>query len=158
MKDIRYIKGDATCPIGDDKKIIIHCCNDLVPGRWGRGFVLALNKWPEPKAEYMKWSKQGKKSGYKLGNLQFVKVADDIVVCNMIGQHNIKTQNGLPPIRYSAISTCLEKIAIATIRNDASIHCPRFGAGLAGGSWDTIEVLLKEHLCAQDIQVTVYDI
>lgn len=158
MKAIQYIKGDATCPVGDDNKIIIHCCNDCVPGRWGKGFVLALNKWPQPKSEYMKWSRQGKNSGYELGNLQFVKVEDDIVVCNMIGQRDTKPRNGVTPIRYSAISKCLEKIAVATLRNNASIHCPRFGSGLAGGSWDIIETLIKEHLCDQDIQVTVYDI
>ena len=158
MKDIEYIKGDATCPIGDGNKIIIHCCNDLIPGRWGRGFVLALNKWSQPKSEYMKWSKQGKKGGYKLGNVQFVKVEDDIVICNMIGQHNIKTENGIPPIRYSAISKCLEKVSVATLRNNATVHAPRFGSALAGGSWTSIEDLIKEHLCDQDIQVTVYDL
>lgn len=33
MKDIQYIKGDATSPKGTDNKIIVHVCNDV--GGWG---------------------------------------------------------------------------------------------------------------------------
>jgi hypothetical protein len=34
---INFIVGDATTPIGDGLKIIVHVCNDI--GGWGRGFV-----------------------------------------------------------------------------------------------------------------------
>ena len=45
MLNINYVIGDATQPIGDGAKIIVHVCNDI--GGWGRGFVLALTKkWP----------------------------------------------------------------------------------------------------------------
>lgn len=42
MKDIIYLKGDATEPIGTGHKIIAHVCNNK--GGWGRGFVLAISK------------------------------------------------------------------------------------------------------------------
>jgi len=40
MKEILYIKGDVTAPIGDDNKLIIHCCNDI--GAMGAGVAVAL--------------------------------------------------------------------------------------------------------------------
>ena len=47
MKEINYIKGDATNPQISGNKIIVHICNDI--GGWGKGFVLAIsNKWKEP--------------------------------------------------------------------------------------------------------------
>ena len=52
---IFYIQGDATKPIGNDNRLIIHCCNNI--GKWGEGFVLALNKrWMEPYQNYLQYS------------------------------------------------------------------------------------------------------
>jgi O-acetyl-ADP-ribose deacetylase (regulator of RNase III) len=157
MKDIIYIKGDVTKPIGDDHKLIIHCCNDI--GRMGSGVAKALfMMWSEVRRQYIQWHRSN--NGFKLGKVQFVKVEDDIVVCNMIGQHKIKSMKGkLPPIRYGAMAKCLEMVMVAAKKNDASVHCPyKMGSDLAGGSWDKIEALIIEHLCEHDIQVTVYDI
>ena len=43
---INYVIGDATQPVGEWPKIIVHVCNDI--GGWGRGFVTAISKrWPE---------------------------------------------------------------------------------------------------------------
>ena len=156
--EIKYIRGDATRPIGEGRKIIIHCCNSI--GVWGKGFVLALSaRWKQPETEYRKWSK-GYIPGlrFELGAVQFVKVEDDIVVGNMIGQKGVRGQGKVPPIRYAAIAKCLTKIASAAEKNNASVHCPRFGAGLAKGKWEIIEVYLRDLLCAKDIPVTVYDL
>ena len=145
MTKIEYVKGDATQPIGDGKKLLIHCCNNCVPGKWGAGFVVALSKrWKQPEVQYRKWSK-GYCEGalYQLGEVQFVKVEDDIVIGNMIGQDGVGTSHGIPPIRYSAIVQCLYKVKEAAIHNKASVHCPRFGAGLAGGDWNKIEEIIK---------------
>jgi len=152
MKDILYIEGDVTKPIGDDNKLIIHCCNDI--GKMGAGVAKVLYcKWPEVRKQYLQCK------DFNLGNVQFVKVESDIVVCNMIGQHDIRTMNKVAPIRYGAMNKCLEKIMIASKNNNASVHCPYLmGAALAGGSWDRIEQLIIENLCKQDISVIVYDI
>lgn len=153
MEKINYVKGDATAPLGEGHRIIIHCCNDI--GVFGNGFVVALaRRWPITKTEYLKWHRSGQ--GFELGAVQFVRVDDGIVVGNMIGQHGIKGQNKKPPIRYSAIEKCLEKVQIAALRNKASVHAPKFGAGLAGGEWDMIESLLIKYLSSQDINVTIY--
>jgi len=160
MSEINYVKGDATHPIGEGRKILIHCCNDCVPGKWGAGFVMAISKrWPHVRNEYVKWSK-GKMPAppYKLGCVQFVKVENDIVIGNMLGQHGIGTQNKIPPIRYSAIAQCLDKVWRAAKSNNASVHAPKFGAGLAGGKWEIIEDIIVNSLCNRDISVTVYNL
>ena len=155
--EIKYIKGDATRPIGEGRKLLIHCCNDC--GDWGSGFVLAISKrWKEPESQYRKWSNGQTSVPCELGQVQFVKVEDDIVVSNMIGQHGIKHQNGNPPIRYEAIVKCLEKVKDAAIKNKASIHLPYLMCcDRAGGKWDIIEGHIKDIFCKNDIEVTVYD-
>lgn len=76
----------------------------------------------------------------------------------MIGQHKIyKDEMGNPPIRYEAVRSALEKVADHALQYDASIHMPRIGCGLAGGTWDKIEPLLMECLSSKGVQVTVYD-
>jgi len=160
MTDIKYITGDATRPVGDGKKIIIHVCNNCRPGAWGSGFVLAISKlWKQPEVQYRKWSKGHISTPkYELGQVQFVKVEDDIVIGNMIGQDGIGMKKGVPPIRYSAIDKCLEKVGIAALRNDATIHAPRFGSDRAGGDWDKIEELIIKNISSKNIEVTIYDL
>jgi len=156
MIEPKYIIGDATKPEGDSNRIICHCCNSV--GLWGAGFVIALsNKWPITRSEYIRWHKN--KNGFELGSVQFVKVESDIVVANMIGQNGIKTTNGIPPIRYPAISECLEKVASAALKNNASVHFPYLmGSDLAGGKWEKIEAIIKETICSKEIVVIIYDI
>ncbi len=154
-KTITYLQGDATQPVGEGNKIIVHVCNDI--GGWGRGFVLALSKrWKSPEKAYRDWYKSGE--GFELGATQLVKVEDDLWVGNMIGQHKIKkAQDGTPPIRYEAVRTALGKIAGDATRLNASVHMPKIGAGLAGGDWQTIEGIIQEELANQGISVVVYN-
>lgn len=153
-KKINYIVGDATEPTGKGNKVIVHCCNNI--GAWGSGFVRAVsNKWVQPEYEYRNWSKE--KEILPLGEVQFVKVEKGIVVANMIGQVMGFGPNGEPPVRYEAIRKGLQLIFDWCFINHASVHCPRFGAALAGGSWEVIEQIIQEELCDKGIEVTVYD-
>lgn len=154
--DIMYIKGDATSPIAPKNKVITHICNDI--GGWGKGFVLALSKkWKIAEEAYRQWYRS--QEGFSLGAVQFVKVADDIYVANMIGQQGIyKDSKRLPPIRYEAVRQCLKEVALFATKHEASVHMPRIGCGLAGGKWELIEEIIKEELIAKGIAVTVYDL
>jgi O-acetyl-ADP-ribose deacetylase (regulator of RNase III) len=156
MKDITYIQGDATNPMGEGNKLIIHICNSV--GGWGRGFVLSLSKkWKKPEQSYRTWFSGHNTVG--LGMVQFVPVEKDITVANMIAQHDIRTINGIPPIRYEALEKCLIQVAQYTKNNNASVHLPYLmGAGLAGGKWEKIEEIIKNTLCKEDIIVVAYDI
>lgn len=155
MKPIRYVTGDATCPVGDGPKIIVHVCNDL--GKWGKGFVLAISRrWKAPELAY--------KAGFaapahpSLGDVQFVPVTPTLTVANLIGQHGIATRTSkTPPVRYDAIREGLAKVGSRARESGASVHMPRIGCGLAGGDWARVEPLIAESLSAADIDVTVYD-
>lgn len=155
MKEIRYIKGDATNPSTSGTQIIAHICNDT--GGWGKGFVLAVSKrWKKPESDYRNWYKSGK--NFHLGEIQMVQVEEDLWVCNMIGQHKTVTNSkGIAPIRYEAVESCLEKLAVEALPLNESIHMPRIGCGLAGGKWEEIEPVIKKALLEKDIEVYVYD-
>jgi hypothetical protein len=48
-------------------------------------------------------------------------------------------------------------VADFAIDNNAAVHMPRIGCGLAGGTWDKIEPLIDENLADKGVEVTVYD-
>lgn len=155
MKIIQYKEGDATSSNAEGNKIIAHICNDI--GGWGKGFVMAISKrWKQPEKEYRKWFKN--RDNFAFGEIQMVKVEEDIWVCNMIGQHKTMTySNRTPPIRYEAVKECLEKLAAEALKLNASIHMPRIGCGLAGGRWEEIEPIIEKTLLKNNVEVYVYD-
>lgn len=87
-----------------------------------------------------------------------MQVEGDVWVANLIGQHKInKDENDNAPIRYDAVLKRLEKVAEFALEKNATIHMPRIGCGLAGGTWDKIEPLIEEALTASNIDTYVYD-
>lgn len=156
--EIRYVVGDAAAPSGDDTKIIVHVCNDT--GGWGAGFVLALSdRWKAPERSYRAWHKGGEPAGFRLGAVQFVAVEPSVLVANLIGQHGIKrSPKGIAPVRYEAIREGLDAVAERALAERASVHMPRIGCGLAGGSWDVVGPMINEALCAKGVAVIVYDL
>ncbi|NOQ70931.1 MAG: Appr-1-p processing protein [Crocinitomix sp.] len=156
MRNIEYIKGDATSPQAKGPKLIGHICNDL--GGWGKGFVLAISKrWSEPEKEYRQWHRERAKNDFELGNIQIIQVSADIYVANMIGQHGVKTGSNGAPIRYNAVDKCLEKLQVEANKIGASVHLPRIGCGLAGGKWSKIETLIQARLSDKNVSTIVYD-
>lgn len=177
LMPIKYIKGDATTPIGNDLKIIAHICNDI--GGWGKGFVTAISrKWQNPEKEYRNWFKSeefevteiveaekiestdtySNEKKFKLGNVQFVKADEKIWIANMIAQRKIRNnKDGIPPIRYNSVSECLARVREFSKRKNASVHMPRIGCGLAGGKWEKIEPIINQELIAHEIETIVYD-
>lgn len=155
-QSIKYITGDATQPIGEGNKLIIHVCNNI--GAWGAGFVIALSKrWTQPEHMYRQWAKSYAPNTLPLGDVQFVQVEKNIVVGNMIGQVSVGHMNGVPPIRYNAIEKALKEVAEFTKPRNYSVHAPKFGAGLAGGDWNQIEQIINEQLCQKGVPVTIYE-
>ena len=169
--EIIYTKGDATNPTGGGVKIITHICNDV--GGWGKGFVIAISKrWSGPEDEYRKWyqaktgalqdsvrferlerkDKDSDEYKFELGKVQFVKVDAEIWVANMIAQRDVvPNKDGVPPIRYFFVSECLERVGQFAKRQNASIHMPRIGCGLAGGQWSEIEKIIDDYINSYDL-------
>ena len=154
MIKIKYVKGDATAPQGKGNKVITHICNDI--GGWGAGFVLALSKkWYSPEAVF-RASFQIRHNS-TLGDIQVSSVEPDITVINMIAQSgtmNHPKDAKVPPIRYEALEKCLKQVDTFCKANNATLHAPRFGAGLAGGDWNKIEKIIESTM---SVPVTIYD-
>lgn len=150
-----FIKSDATNPQTPGNKIIVHICNDI--GGWGKGFVMALSRrWKQPEEQYRLW--YSSKDHFELGEVQFVQVETDTWVANLIGQRDIKrSKDNIPPIRYEAVATGLQKVAVFAKQKNASVHMPRIGCGLAGGTWNKMEPLIQTALDDLGITVIVYD-
>jgi len=145
--NIKFVKGDATQPQGEGNKIICHICNDI--GAWGAGFVLALSKrWSYPEQHYRARQK------YPLGHADVLKVEEDIYVANMIAQHNTRSNNGIPPIRYTRLADALYRVNKVAVEKNATLHMPRIGCGLAGGKWEAVEAVIK---AVVTVDVVVYD-
>lgn len=157
MKEITYLKGDATSPQASGIKIIAHICNDI--GGWGKGFVLAISKrWKDPEKAYREWHRNRAKNDFELGAIQIVQVEPYIYVANMIGQRGTKVGRSTGvPVRYEAIEVCLEKLSEEAEMLGASVHMPRIGCGLSGGKWDRVEPLIEKTLLDNNIDVYIYD-
>lgn len=154
MKEIIYLKGDATLPQASGIKIIAHICNDI--GGWGKGFVVAISKrWKAPEIAYREWYKT--QIDFSLGNIQVIQVEEEIFVTNMIGQRGIGIIDNKPPIDYKAVELCLSNLSEEAQKLQASVHMPRIGCGLAGGKWEIIEPIIQKTLLANDIETFVYD-
>nr|QBK93094.1 MAG: hypothetical protein LCPAC403_02280 [Pithovirus LCPAC403] len=150
-----YLKGDATYPEKylerkDEIKVIIHVCNDI--DKWGRGFVLALSKrWSKPKISFHSMKKE-------LGTISICPIEQtNICVVNMMAQRGIYKQNGIEPIRYGALETCLKEVAktFKDYVSKVSIHLPRIGCGLAGGNWGIVQGLIEKNLVEKGYTVCV---
>ena len=169
---VTYVVGDATRSVGAGSKLVAHVCNDV--GAWGSGFVLALTRrWREPETYYRAWHKMRTRDArafacelsgralemtgdFGLGQSQLVGVGEGIFVLNMVAQHGLRPASSVTPtIRYDALALCLRQADAFAKRLGASIHMPRIGCGLGGGSWDTIEPLIGRLVSAD---VTVYDL
>lgn len=147
---INYITGDATEPKTKGPKIIAHITNN--EGGWGAGFVLAISKkWPAPVQAY-----RLRPRSKQLGITEFVQVdeAKQLWVANMCAQDN--KGSSWPPVSYSHLAQCLQALGTWARSGNCSIHMPRIGCGIGGGTWDKVEPLLEEYL--EGLEVYVYDL
>jgi O-acetyl-ADP-ribose deacetylase (regulator of RNase III) len=156
---LRFVTGDATSPQAPGPAIIAHVCNDA--GRWGSGFVLAVSRrWWQPEAAYLNWYAERSHNGFGLGAMQLVPVQSGLWVANMVGQHGTLSpaSGGRPPVRYRSVRQCLDTLGTVAIALGASVHMPRIGCGLAGGSWERMEPIISAALGERGVPVTVYDL
>lgn len=164
---ITYINGDVTNLNYPGIKIISHVCN--CNNGWGKGFVLALNKkWSKPEEKFRKLFTVLPKNNWRslLGKTQFVKVEEDIIIANMIAQlgygknnfqkHKTIEENEQIPLQYWALEKCLTTVKEKAKSLNASVHAPKFGAGLAGGDWDKIETMINEIFVDEVNKIFIY--
>ena len=149
MANLKYVKGDATNPVGYNNKIIAHICNNL--GVWGAGFVLALSKKYPKAEEYYRLLKD-----MRLGYTQFCFIGGGVIVANMIAQDGINSGKIEDRVDYPGLEECLNTVFEFAKRSQASVHMPKIGSGLAGGDWNKIEGLITECVKKYEVNCTVY--
>jgi O-acetyl-ADP-ribose deacetylase (regulator of RNase III) len=153
---LTFLVGDATNPVGDGPRIIAHGCNDQ--NRWGAGFVLALSqRYPLAKKRYHQLFEDGKVK-VQVGDIQIVEVGANVWVANLITQHGIRWYRNPHPFSYSGFYSCLQQLAAFATQVNASVHMPKIGCGLAGGTWDNVRPIVSEELCDRGIEVFVYEL
>jgi O-acetyl-ADP-ribose deacetylase (regulator of RNase III) len=159
MNRLNYVVGDATRPVGLGPKIIAHVCNDL--GAWGAGFVRAVSRrWQSPESYYRAWFK-GDLQGMTApapGLVQLVPVDGGMWIANMIAQRGLRGPSNPVPLCYASLGMALRRTADHARDHGATVHCPRMGAGLAGGKWSDIERLLDINVVRRGVDVFVYDL
>lgn len=174
MSSINYVVGDATKP-RSIRTILMHGTNSC--GKWGSGFVLAVDKLsPFPKNEYRKWFQEticyAKDEGcivdntngtyeipFMLGEIQVVPIRPGLAVANMITQKDVGMFGHLIPFRYDSFRECLYRLSKACkINKCMHVTGPRVGAGLACADWNNIEPIIIEELVNRGIDVDIYDL
>ncbi|QXV57394.1 macro domain-containing protein [Amycolatopsis sp. TNS106] len=151
---LQYVTGDATQPVTTGSRVIAHVCNDR--GGWGKGFVVALSRrWPELEDAYRAWARR---SDFCLGAVDLVRVESETWIANMVAQHGYRSASNPVPLRYDALEKALSTVAKRAGDLGASVHLPRIGCGLAGGTWEHIAPLIERTLTIQGIPTTVYDL
>ncbi len=165
----REIKGDVTNPVGEGIKIIPHIISDI--GVCGAGVAKAIvEKWPNVLVDIAE-----AKYNKTLGLGRVVETYEpDVIILSMVAQEGLRSRINPSPIKYAALKKCMNEIflihcnlacleksyggSILSLGVFHSIHCPKFGSGLAGGDWKFIKTLIYEMWVDRGIQVTVYEV
>ena len=96
----------------------------------------------------------------KLGHINYDwinKTPNDITIPRPLYIVNAYTQyyyGGKNPIDYEALTLCMRKIN--HIFKGKHIGLPKIGAGLAGGDWDKIKLIIQTELKDCNVTVVIY--
>jgi len=157
---LTYKIGDATKPeaLGTEAYLMIaHVANNI--GVMGAGFVIPLKaRFGGLFDQYRKYCKSDRTPEELLGTVDYYYSDDsDCIVANMIAQANIGRKQ-VRPLDYDALIECMQDVVrqIKHQGDSATIHCPKFGAGLAGGDWHIIEALIQAIWVDAGYNVVVY--
>lgn len=159
-RPIEYLIGDATQPkvAAHEPWIIANCCNNV--GKWGAGFSGAISrKWKAPERVFRNDFRNGRN---RLGYTAIVPISGGVAtrqaVANIIGQDGIGTDR--VRVRYEALREGFKDVRRWCDDNigHPSVHMPRIGRGLAGGSWEVVEHMIYEEIAAWGVRVCVYDL
>lgn len=169
---IQFKNGDALNPeeLQDGNVIIVHCCNNLIPGVMGAGIAAGIRKkWKNVYEEYKSWSQNAPtrdkstfESGiYRLGEIQLVQAEDNIKVCNLLGQQDVGNFHDLEPVRYDSVEEGLYRLLDWMNSNKNKYYnqivSPWICCGLAGGKKDIIEDIINHVFEKSKYGWTIYD-
>lgn len=162
-----YKKGNA---LEASEYVLVHGCNSL--GHMGAGIAKAIKeKWPKAYEVYRKFLDTY--GVLPLGTFTIYRqINPPKLIVNLITQENVGTQKRM--VNYTALVSGLEMFLgeyaeeilnkyerISDIPEELrKISLPRIGAGLGGGDWDIISVLLSdlEEMYDGVFEFVIYDL
>ncbi len=155
-ENIKFIHGSVLEPRGNEDKVICQLVNDQAR-TWGGGVARsAARKFPSGQEAFAAWISTIPRSA-RLGAVHFAPVGRFIAIASLVAQQGYGHSTS-PRIRYLALEHCFEKVQDYASRHSATVHMPRIGAGQSGGSWETVEEIVRSVLVSKGISVTVYDL
>jgi hypothetical protein len=153
---LHFIHGDVLRPVGVGPKVVCQLVNDQAR-KWGGGVARsAAHKYPQAQHQFSEWMLQTTKRD-RLGRVHFADIGNDTFIASLVAQEGYGP-SALPRIRYASLERCLSEVTKFALNHKASVHLPRLGMGQSGGTWDTIEQIVRETLVINGIHVTVYDL
>jgi hypothetical protein len=153
---LQYLVGNALQPRGLEPKMIVHLTNDKAASWGGGGFSNSIGaKWQPVHDAYRTWA--ASRRPLSLGDVHFADASSDITIASVVAQKGYGVATGTR-LRYQALRSGLVAVGAEATKRNATIHMPRIGTGLAGGTWEVVEEIVREALCDSGIRVTVYDL
>lgn len=136
---IEYITGDLlSTSIDVDVRVHQVNCKGVMNAGLGKQ---VRERFPEAYSEYKHHCLAGKA---KLGSILVVHAWTGGYICNLFGQDDY----GLGKVQtdYNAFKSGLEKLKLFMTKCGLkSLGIPKYiGCGLAGGSWEIVEAIIKE--------------
>lgn len=122
--------------------VICHQVN--CQGVMGSGLAKQIvDRWPSVLATY----RIGLRNGLGLGNCQIIDVSPNTVVANLFGQYdyNRGTRRRLMT-KYTALEDAIKIAVTEAERRNLQLYIPyMMGCDRAGGSWDEVTIIIKNH-------------
>lgn len=155
-KRIGYVTGDALDARGDGARAIVHVVNDRT-ANWGGGFARALrDRFPDAQDDFREWVRSHR-TNLRLGAVRTAWVEPTLRIVTLVAQKGYGPSQR-PRIRYDALRAALRELSQDLVREPATVHMPRIGAGMAGGNWNVIAELIQDELVDRGHEVIVYSL
>jgi len=140
---ITYRKGDVLKALKKNEiDIVAHGCN--CSGGFGSGIAGQIAKlYPKVRNEYIF---QYHAKNFELGKIHPIQTEDGIIVNCATQQEYGRNPGSQPNGRYCdyiAIEECMQKLASYIHDKKLRLGMPMIGAGLAGGNWKAIEIIIN---------------
>lgn len=162
---LKYKVGDLIQAATDGEVMAIaHCCNCQV--NMGSGIAPQIRlafPWAWEADQETERGDRQKLGTFSLGDPWETGYDEGPLVYNLYGQFGYgKRRYGGRDLNYNALYDALSLMAQDLRRYDKGeneafpVGLPMLGAGLAGGDWDIIEMMIKKTLVAAGFDVTIY--
>ena len=152
---IVYKKGDL---LKSGAEILVHGCNCFCV--MGAGVAQMIkHRWPralEADKKFLTSGDHDKMGGYSASG---TATSEDPLIINLYTQYGF--DRGDRQLDYDALMTGMELLAGDLVKLDPDralrVAMPMIGAGLAGGDWDIIELMINKAFEDRKVEVWIYD-